>query len=195
LLLLPDIHGPGFAYVGVHLNSGGCIHALKELIRTDYGKFREQFMVAMTADGRLLSQEMKGRNAEENLDTAWRLYAREKLGDKGFTKKFERAYIELEEFEMLLGSMSVYHFGSRYPCFSGHVKIPWDWWHLRLHLYIGNRLVKRDEAIADDEEVKKAAKKKSVFDEPVAKSTIDLISPPEVGQWRALKAADQYLAF
>jgi hypothetical protein len=55
--------------------------------------------------------------------------------------------------------------------------------------------VKRDEAIADDEEVKKAAKKKSVFDEPVAKSTIDLISPPEVGQWRALKAADPYLAF
>jgi len=58
--LLPDIHGPGFAYVGVHLNSGGCIHALKELIRTDYGKFREQFMVAMTADGRLSPAALPG---------------------------------------------------------------------------------------------------------------------------------------
>ena len=45
MLLLPDIHVPGFAYVGVHLNSGGCIHALKELIRTDYGKFCKQFKV------------------------------------------------------------------------------------------------------------------------------------------------------
>jgi hypothetical protein len=147
----------------------------------------------MVADGRLLCQEMKGRNAVENLDTAWRLYAREKLGDKGFTKKFERAYIELEEFEMPLGSMAVYHFGARHPCFSGHVKIPLDWWHLRLHLYIGNRLVKSDEA-KEDVDVKKAAKNKAFFDEPVARNTIDLISPPEVSQWRALKAADQYLA-
>jgi hypothetical protein len=183
---------PGFAYVGVHLNSGGCIHALKELIRTDYGKFREQFMVATTADGRPLRQAMKGGSEEENLDTAWRLYAQEKIGDK--CKKFERTYIELGEFEMLLGSMAVYHFGSRYPCFSGHVKIPLDWWHLRLHLYIGNRLVKSDEVVADDEVVKKAAKKRAVINEPVARSTIDLIQPPDTGQWRALKAADPYLA-
>jgi hypothetical protein len=55
-------------------------------------------MVVMTADGRLLRQAMKGQNDEENLDTVWKLYAREKLKKKGFTKKFERAYIELEEF-------------------------------------------------------------------------------------------------
>jgi hypothetical protein len=43
-------------------------------------------------------------------------------------------------------------------------------------------------------ELKKAAKKKAFFDEPVARNTIDLISPPEVSQWWALKAADQYIS-
>ena len=124
---------PGFAYLGVHLNSGGCIHALKNLIRRDYKEFCQQFVSAKAVDGRLLSDAMKGRSYQENLDMAWELYACDELAKQGFTKKFQRAYVELEEFEMLLGSMAVFHFGARYPCFCGREPIPLNWWHVRLH--------------------------------------------------------------
>ncbi len=50
---------------------------------------------------------------------------------------------------MFLGSMAVFHFGARYPCFCGQEPIPLDWWHLRLHLYIGSRLVRVEDAVAD----------------------------------------------
>ena len=178
---------PGFAYLGVHLNSGGCIHALKNLIRRDYEEFCQQFASAKAVDGRLLSDTMKGRSYQENLDMAWELYACDELAKQGFTKKFQRAYIELGEFEMFLGSMAVFHFGARYPCFCGQEPIPLDWWHLRLHLYIGSQLVRVEDAIADDRNFLKDAKNKNVIDDPIAKHTIDLINPP--AQYRGLLAA------
>ena len=178
---------PGFAYLGVHLNSGGCIHALKNLIRRDYKEFCQQFVSAKAVDGRLLSDAMKGRSYQENLDMAWELYACDELAKQGFTKKFQRAYIELGEFEMFLGSMAVFHFGARYPCFCGQEPIPLDWWHLRLHLYIGSQLVRVEDAIADDRNFLKDAKNKNVIDDPIAKHTIDLINPP--AQYRGLLAA------
>ena len=101
---------PGMAYVGVHLNSGGCIHALKNLVRRDYKEFSQQFELAVTVDGRRLQDAMKGRSYQEKLDTAWELYACEELAKLGFTKTFKRVYVELEEFEMFLGSMAVFHF-------------------------------------------------------------------------------------
>ena len=180
----------GFAYVGVHLYSGGCINALKNLIRRDYVEFCKQFDHAETVDGMKLSEVMEGRDRQERLDMAWRLYAHEKLTELGFTNKFERVYVELEEFEMLLGSMAVFHFGARYPCFSGPEKIPLDWWHLRLHLYIGNRLERISEAVADDVEFLKATQHMDVVHDPVAQNTIDLFRPPPF--WRGLMAALQY---
>jgi hypothetical protein len=53
---------PWMAYVGVHLNSGGCIHALKNLIRRDYSEFCKQFDVAMTVDSKKLCEVMEGRD-------------------------------------------------------------------------------------------------------------------------------------
>ena len=47
---------PGKAYVGVHLNSGGCIHAIKRLIERDYITFCSEF----EASG--LAEDMKGRS-------------------------------------------------------------------------------------------------------------------------------------
>lgn len=181
---------PGMAYVGVHLNSGGCIHALKNLIRRDYKEFCRQFDVATTVYGRRLQDAMKGRSYQEKLDMAWELYACEKLAEGGFTKKFQRAYIELGEFEMFLGSMAVFHFGARYPCFCGQEPIPLDWWHLRLHLYIGSQLVRVEDAIAEDRNFLKDAKNKNVIDDPIAKHTIDLINPP--AQYRGLLAAHPF---
>jgi hypothetical protein len=82
---------PGFAYFGVHLNSGGCIHALKNLIRRDYKDFCQQFASAKAVDGRRLSDAMEGRSYQEKLDMAWELYACDELAKQGFTKKFQRA--------------------------------------------------------------------------------------------------------
>ena len=175
---------PGFAYLGVHLNSGGCIHALKILIKRDYKEFCRQFDSAKVVDGRLLRDAMKGQSYQENLDMAWELYACDELAKQGFTKKFQRAYVELEEFEMLLGSMAVYHFGARYPCFCGREPIPLNWWHVRLHIYIGNKLVPVEDAVSTDKEFLKSVKNKNVASDPIEKHTIDPFDPP-VG-WRGL---------
>ena len=175
---------PGFAYLGVHLNSGGCIHALKNLVRRDYQEFCQQFASAKAVDGQQLSDAMKGRSYQENLDMAWELYAYGELAKQGFTKKFQRAYVELEEFEMLLGSMAVYHFGARYPCFCGREPIPLNWWHVRLHIYIGNKLVPVEDAISTDKEFLKSVKNKNVASDPIEKHTIDPFDPPT--GWRGL---------
>jgi len=126
IVVLLNMMPQGYAYVGVHLNSGGCIHALKNLIRKDYKEFCQQFGTAMTDDGRRLQDAMKGQSYQDKLDMAWELYAVEKLAEGGFTEKFQRVYFELEEFEMFLGSMAVFHFGARYPCFCGQEPIPLD---------------------------------------------------------------------
>ena len=181
----------GYAYVGVHLNSGGCIHALKKLITEDYKTFCQQFECAKTADGQRLQDAMKGRSYQEKLDQAWGLYARGKLAKFGFAEKFKRVYVELEEFEMFLGSMAVFHFGARYPCFSRQEPIPLDWWHLRLHLYIGSRLVRVEDAVANSQDFSKAARRKNVVDDAVADHTIDLFDPPAL--WRGLLAALEFL--
>lgn len=175
---------PGFAYLGVHLNSGGCIHALKNLVRRDYQEFCQQFASAKAVDGQQLSDAMKGRSYQENLDMAWELYAYGELAKQGFTKKFQRAYVELEEFEMLLGSMAVYHFGARYPCFCGREPIPLNWWHVRLHIYIGNKLVPVEDAVSTDKEFLKSVKNKNVASDPIEKHTIDPFDPPT--GWRGL---------
>jgi hypothetical protein len=187
IIVLLNMMPRGCAYVGVHLNSGGCIHALKNLVKADYQEFCRQFDAASTADGRRLQDAMKGRSYQEKLDMAWELYACEKLAEGGFAKKFRRVYVELEEFEMFLGSMAVFHFGARYPCFCGTEPIPLDWWHLRLHLYIGSRLVRVEDAVADSKEFKRNAAKKNVEDDDVADHTIDLFDPP--ARWRGLLAA------
>ena len=175
---------PGKAYVGVHLNSGGCIHALKRLIDRDYARFCTEFEASGLAD------EMNGRSDEEKLDMAWGEYARRELAKLYFDKPWERVYLELDEFEMFLGSFSVFHFGSRYPCFSRVAPIPRDWWHLRLHLYIGNFLLDAGDIDDTGEETAKLVQDQVVVEEPVADNTVDLLNPPK--QWLGLSAALPY---
>ena len=177
----------GKAHVGVHLYSGGCIHALKLLIEAEYVPFKAEFQQATTEERTLLVDAMQGESEQEKLDMAWGAYARKKLAAMGFDHTWERVYIELDEFEMFLGSMSVYHFGSRYPCFSRTEPIPLDWWHLRLHLYVGNKLRRPEKLVSDRPQLVKAAAKGNVTEEPVGDNTIDLYNPPEY--YRGLLAA------
>ncbi len=170
----------GKAYFGTYLKSGGCIFFLKALVRKEFKAFESAFKAARSPYGGLLSDAMNGDNFEQKLDMAWNLYAQKKLGEAGFTDKWERAYIELDEFELVLGSMSVYHFGARYPCFSSVEPISVDWWHLRLHLYCGNKQVKAFEAVTlGAEEIKGL-----VVEEKVAENTIDLLNPEDI--WRGM---------
>jgi hypothetical protein len=105
----------GKAYLGTYLKSGGCVFFLKALVRKEFKAFESAFEAFRLSDGRFLSAAMDGKKLDQKLDMAWNLYAQEKLRDAGFASKWERAYIELDEFELALGSMSVYHFGARYP--------------------------------------------------------------------------------
>jgi hypothetical protein len=135
---------------------------------------------------RRLVEAMQGWSDQEKLDMAWGLYARRKLTEQRFGSIWERAYLELDEFEMVLASMAVCHFGAQYPCFSRQEPIPSDWWHLRLHLYVGNKLVLPNQVVLVDAE-EKELKNHNVVEEPVASSTINLLkSPPHL---RGLLAA------
>jgi len=171
----------GKAYFGTYLKSGGCVFFLKALVRKEFKAFESAFKAARSPHGGLLSDAMKGDNFEQKRDMAWNLYAQKKLGEAGFTDKWERAYIELDEFELVLGSMSVYHFGARYPCFfPPEAPISVDWWHLRLHLYCGNKQVKASESVTlSAEEIKGL-----VVEEKVAENTIDLLNPEDI--WRGM---------
>ena len=177
----------GKAYVGVYLNSGGYLNALKTLVKKDFKEFERQFQEALTADGQKLHECMKGGTYQEKLDFAWDAYAETKLKDRGFTERFKRAYVELDEFEMFVGSMSVFHFGARYPCFVPLEKMPMGAWHLRWHLYVGNMQVPVTEAIEDDPEFLRQCEGKVVTDEPVEQNTINLLDPP--AQYHGLRTA------
>ncbi len=171
----------GKAYLGTYLKSGGCVFFLKALVRKEFKAFESAFEAFRLSDGRFLSAAMDGKKLDQKLDMAWNLYAQEKLRDAGFASKWERAYIELDEFELALGSMSVYHFGARYPCFfPPEAPISVDWWHLRLHLYCGNKQVKASESVTlSAEEIKGL-----VVEEKVAQNTIDLLNPEDI--WRGM---------
>jgi hypothetical protein len=134
------------AHIGVYLFSGGLVRALKILEDTEYARFCAEFdsVPSPRGCGTLLVDDMPaGMSRAEKLATAWSLYVRHRL-----EKKFplwERAYIELGEFDLFLGSMSVFHFGSRFPLLFGdaaRANINEDIWHARLHLYVGNSRVK-----------------------------------------------------
>jgi hypothetical protein len=126
------------AYIGVHHNSGWSIHTLKHIIKTEYEAFATEFKVVKTREIMYLANAIMGcsyQESLESLDMAWGL---QKASREGFNSDWERVYIELDEFKLFLGYMSVFHFGVLYPCFSQKELIPSDWWHLQLHLYISN---------------------------------------------------------
>ena len=128
---------PGKSYLGVYLGSGPCVAAMRTLIETDYDKFEQLFQ-------RELQHRMKGGDPVERLERAWRIYSQWRLAGLGLGGEWERAYLEMDEFDLFLGSYNVFHFGARFPLFFGDDAlrpVPVDWYSLRLHLYSGNTWV------------------------------------------------------
>ena len=122
---------------------------------------------------------------------AWGVYARHNLAEMGFGRRWERAYLELDEFELLLGSMSFIHFGARFPCFSREEPIPRDWWNLRLHLYAGQKIVRPAQLVRSYARREALRHCHNSTDEPVSESTINLRYLPPF--YRGLLAAVPYL--
>jgi hypothetical protein len=125
----------------------------------------------------------------EHAGTGPRRKPRGKLkgSSSGFADTWERAYIELDEFELALGSMSVYHFGARWPCFSKDEPIPLDWWHLRLHIYCGCKEVRPSEAVTLQVE-SGSDSIVNIVTEAVSEFTVDLHQP--AGEiWRCMLPA------
>jgi hypothetical protein len=154
----------GKNHVGVMLNSGGCVHALKELVDKDFDRFEEEF------DAELCGK-MKGEDREEKLERAWSHYAKWKLGEKGCAKVWRRVYLELGEFDLMLASYSVVHYGSRFPLFfkddALRRPVPSYWYNLRLHLYSQQKWVLGKDSNVSD----------GGHDHPVETQTIDLADP------------------
>ena len=128
---------PGKSYLGIFLGSGGCINAMRELIEVEYDDFESAFKSDLAC-------QMKGTDDVEKLERAWRIYSRCRLAEQGFGRKWKRAYLQLDEFDLFMGSYSVFHFGARFPLFFGDDalrQVPVDWYNLRLHLYSGDKNV------------------------------------------------------
>jgi hypothetical protein len=59
-----------------------------------------------------------------------------------------------------------------------------------MHMYIGNRMVRVEDAVANGDEFLKAVKKKNVAKDPIAMHTIDPFDPP--AHWRGLLAVHRF---
>jgi hypothetical protein len=130
--------------LGIVLNSAEWIHALKKLSREEFVQFRQefyQFPCPGDQAGRKLIDVMPGDDERLKLRAAWRLYAVRKLSMQGIIEKpWKRAYVEMAEGVMAICSMSLLHFGTRFPLFFDNRPVPDNLWHLRLHMYIGSKL-------------------------------------------------------
>ena len=140
----------GSAWFGVYLNSGGAVHAMKELEAAEYELFKKQLFEVPSAvhEGKLLVDGMKGPKGQtlskdQKIAIAWRHYAGAKLSAMGFGKPWERKYLELPEFFGYVGSYSEFHLGVRFPLIFCQARqnrgVPDDLWHLRGHIYLARR--------------------------------------------------------
>lgn len=134
----------GRGSLGIVLNSAEWIYALKNLSREEFVPFRQEFydfLCPGDPEGRKLIDMMPGKDKKLKLRAAWRLYAVRKLSAQGYVEKqWKRAYVEMEEGVMAICSMSLLHFGTRFPLYFDNRPVPDNLWHLRLHMYVGSKL-------------------------------------------------------
>ena len=134
---------PGKSYLGVYLGSGPCVAAMRTLIETDYDKFEQLFQ-------RELQHRMKGGDPVERLERAWRIYSQWRLAGLGLGGEWERAYLEMDEFDLFLGSYNVFHFGARFPLFFGTMpsaRCLWNGTACAFTCTVGTRGCLRDKAM------------------------------------------------
>ena len=173
----------GKGYFGAILGSAGYIHPLKKLSREEFAPFRREFKEYRCPgdlQGRKLIDVMPGTDTRLKLRAAWRIYAFRKLSQLGIVGgPWKRAYIEMAEGVMAICSMSLLHFGSRFPLYFDNRPVPDDLWHLRLHMYIGSKV--RPHLEGDEN---------SAMLDQVQDATVDIYEHREDSDW--ISAAQHY---
>ena len=127
------------AWIGVYLNSGGYIRALKDLALAEFWRFKEEFShyPRVDASGKApcsgngtLRDAMLGTNDQAKLRAAWNAYASFKL--RHLEQQWKRVYVEIPEGTLLLRSMCTFHFGARFPLVFSKKPVPINLFHMRL---------------------------------------------------------------
>jgi hypothetical protein len=127
------------AWIGVYLNSGGYIRALRDLALAEFPRFKEEFLhyPRVDASGKApcsgngtLREAMQGTNDQAKLRAAWNAYASFKL--RPLEQPWKRVYVEIPEGTLLLSSMCTFHFGARFPLVFSKKPVPTNLCHMRL---------------------------------------------------------------
>jgi hypothetical protein len=129
----------GHSWVGIYLNSGRYVGALKKLALDDFWRFKQEFAVYPCVDasgnavlgGKTFKDTMPGDCDQAKLRAAWKAYADFKLRDLNL--QWKRVYVRIPEGALLLSSMATFHFGSRFPLVFSRKVVPDDLWHMRMH--------------------------------------------------------------
>jgi hypothetical protein len=162
----------GHAWVGVYLNSGSYIHALKELALKDFWQFKVEFPTYQLANGSgTLKDAMAGSNDQAKLRAAWNAYASFKL--RHLERPWKRVYVKIPEGALLLSSMCTFHFGARFPMVFRKETVPGNLWHMLMHMYFGSKLFRNPSA---DPEA-------GIVHNPAQETTIDIFSTDPDYDW------------
>ena len=162
----------GHAWVGVYLNSGSYIHALKQLALEEFWRFKVEFPTYQLADGSgTLKDKMYGSNDQAKLRAAWNAYASFKL--RHLERPWKRVYVKIPEGALLLSSMCTFHFGARFPMVFRKKAVPGNLWHMRMHMYFGSKLFRNPSA---DPEA-------GIVHNPAQETTIDIFSTDPDYDW------------
>lgn len=175
------------AWVGLYLNSGRYVSALKELAISDFFRFKTEFDTYPAVDasgqaapgGKTLRDEMEGSNNQSKLRAAWRAYVAVKL-KKEDQLPWKRVYARVPEASFFFSSMCSFHFGARFPLIFSQKAVPDNLLHLRIHMYFGSKLFR-----CPSEDLSAG-----IDANPAQDSTVDIFSTDEANDW--LSPAQQW---
>ena len=162
------------AYFGMYLFSGGAVHFVKMLKKDGvYKQFCDKFPSVRSAKDPTkflrdtflegsssipfssamlellltLKMTVSGASYAEKLATAWACYVQRRLHAAGFRNEWVRIYAEVLEFYFIVGSLSLVHFGPRFPLLFGGVGPTEEDWSVRLHRYITDDIYRVNEEV------------------------------------------------
>lgn len=138
------------SYLGVYLNSARCISAIKKLGSECYEDLKNAISAWTLPDESSLLKRIEWGSFSEKLSIVWSDFVQCQLRKQKIDQTWKRAYLEIDEFEGIIASLSTVHFGARFPMvFEGgpvgthSAGIS----HLRMHSYIGREVATSDQAV------------------------------------------------
>jgi hypothetical protein len=138
------------SYLGVYLYSAGCISAIRKLAEKYYDSFVKKFQEHLV-DGKRLCECMKGPSQAEKLSIAWSVFVNQELVKQKKSDHWKRVYVEVDEFEAIIASLSTVHFGARFPLKFGEQakETLRTLSHVRMHSYLGRRVLTSSERVQE----------------------------------------------